>query len=222
MSAKRKSATHQPKRCPPVPPRTWDQGVFLSSTYVMTAEELEGAICASLWDHYVYGLCLDNGAVFYVGKGVGSRALDHAREAASGEDSEKAAYIRYIGDRLRYTLFLQCSDDIFAKGYEAYLIRGHHDVLTNVVVPSVAVIEKMLEPIDPMERAREELAAVDRYIERGMEECRRALLRVIAGCPPVIRSITDEELAWATGIEDGAQARIAILERLTEAEHGRQ
>ena len=198
--------------------RTWDQGVFLAAHCLMTEHEFAQSIKDSRWDHYVYGLCLDNGAVFYVGKGVKDRALDHAKSACHGDDSEKAQYIRFIGEKLRYTLFFQCSDDAYAKGYEAYLIRGHSDVLANIAIPSLAAIDKMLEPIDPQERDRATLQYVAELTQKAEKELRRDLLRIIAGCPPVMQTISYEELAWATGMESGAEARAAIHMRLVADE----
>ena len=202
------------------PKRTWDQGEFLAAKYLLTEQEFVSAVDASQWEHYVYGLCLDNGAVFYVGKGIGRRATDHAKIAMQGDLSEKSQYIRHIGPRLRYTLFLQCSDDVFAKGYEAYLIRGHHDVLCNLAIPSVQVFERMFEPIDPLQKALDDLARVEAYVKQADKECRRYLLSIIASCPAILDSIPDEDLAWATGLENGAVARLEIVSRLDEVEYG--
>ena len=198
--------------------RTWDVGVFLTAKYLLTAEQFAAAIEGSAWDHYVYGLCLDNGAVFYVGKGIRSRALDHEKQAAQGEQSEKCEYIRAIGQRLRYTLFFQCADDAYAKGYEAYLIRGHHDVLTNIVIPSTDAIYRMCEPVDPFAKEFEALRYVDEYIKRADRECRESMRDIIEGCPSVIHSLTDDTLAWVTGLKSGSAARAAIQRQLVEAQ----
>lgn len=192
----------------------------MAAKYLLTEQEFVSAVDASQWGHYVYGLCLENGAVFYVGKGIGRRATDHAKIAMQGDLSEKSQYIRHIGSRLRYTLFLQCSDDVFAKGYEAYLIRGHHDVLCNLAIPSVQVFERMFEPIDPLQKALDDLARVDAYVKQADKECRRYLLSIIASCPAILESIPDEDLAWATGLENGAVARLEIVARLEEVEYG--
>ena len=187
----------------------------------MTESEFVDAIVSSRMGHYVYGLCLDNGAVFYVGKGAGFRALEHAKSATQEDSSEKARYIKSIGDRLRYTIFMHCADDVFAKGYEAYLIRGHHEVLTNIIIPSVSIIDKMFDPVDPLKKALADLAFIDEKIKTGDRECRLGLLSIIFSCPSFLPKIPDSDLAWAAGIADGAKARIAIKEQLEAMTDGR-
>ena len=216
----RKSASHSKSAATTA--RTWDSGVFLSAKFLMTGPEFFEAIQSSRWPHYVYGLCLDNGAVFYVGKGTNCRALDHAREAIRGEQSEKAEYIRRIGDKLRYTIFFQCEDDVFARGYEAYLIRGHHDVLANVAIPSTAVIDQMFKPLDLIQKAFSSITAIEEIIERGDRTNRKALLSVIADCPAVLASLDDETISWATGITDGRVARAEVRRKILEIAHGCQ
>ena len=193
----RNAATVVAKNESDIPERTWDKGVFLPARFIATEDEFKILIQNSLWDHYVYGLCLDNGAVFYVGKGVGNRAIEHSKNAANGDDSEKSRYIRHIGDRIRYTLFFQCSDDAFARGYEAYLIQMHHDVLTNIAPASSAAFEKMFQPVHPFLKALDDLEYVDRYIKRADAECRASMRSIIAKCPEVVKTMTEEEIAWA-------------------------
>lgn len=178
------------------PIRTWDKGVFLASKFTCTGEEFSELIKASKWEHYVYGLCLDNGAVFYVGKGVGTRALEHAKEAYRGDDSEKCQYIRAIGPRLRYTIFLQCSDSDYALGFEAYLIHGHHDVLTNIAPASEAAFQRMFQPLDPIRRELDALEYVGRYLDRANTECRESMKALISKCPAIEGTLSPEELEW--------------------------
>ena len=170
--------------------------MFLAAQLLCTGYEFAKLIKSSQWDHYVYGLCLDNGAVFYVGKGVGDRALDHAKEAAKGDDSEKSRYIREIGEKIRYTIFLQCSDGDFALGYEAYLIHGHHDVLTNIASASDIAFQRMFQPVDPIRRDLDSLAYVDRYVKNANAECRASMRSIIDGCPAIEQTLTKEELEW--------------------------
>lgn len=193
----RNAAVVAPQQEAGIPERTWDTGVFLPARFTATEDEFKILIENSLWDHYVYGLCLDNGAVFYVGKGVGARAFEHAKNAASGDDSEKSRYIRHIGGRIRYTLFFQCSDDAFARGYEAYLIHLHHDALTNIAPASSAAFEKLFQPVDPFLKALDDLNYIDRYIKRADAECKSSMRSIIAKCPEVVKTMTEEEISWA-------------------------
>jgi len=209
----------------PAPPRSWDVGVFLSATYLMDEQEFSRAIKASPWEHYVYGLCLDNRAVFYVGKGVRGRALEHAKAAARGDDSEKAAYIRQIGPRLRYTLFYQTHDEAYALAYEAYLIQGHHDVLTNVVVPTYEGIERAFTPKSPMQQLIDsviKLIEVEKIIKAGDQQCKRAMQAIINDCPQVISTLTDDDLAWALDHTDGAFVRQRLQKLMKEGACGCQ
>lgn len=192
-----KSAKAKPRNgAKVVASRTWDKGVFLASAFTATEKEFAELLKASKWDHYVYGLCLDNGAVFYVGKGTGDRALDHAKEAIRGDDSEKSQYIRKIGPRLRYTLFLQCSDSAYALGYEAYLIHGHRDVLTNIAPASDAAFQRMFVPLDPALRDLDVLESIGRYIKKADAECRAAMKTLISKCPAIEGTLCPEELQW--------------------------
>lgn len=122
--------------------------------------------------------------------------MEHAKQAAKGDQSEKAEYIRNIGSRLRYTVFLQCEDDAFARGYEAYLIHGHHDVLTNIAPASLAAIERMFVPICPFRKSLADLAAITKMLQQADQECKDAMSRIIAGCPEVIRKLSADDLLW--------------------------
>ncbi len=221
-AARKKAAGVAVTAYKPPPKRRWDVGHFLTARDLLTADQFAAAIDKSAWDHYVYGLCLDNGAVFYVGKGIRDRALDHEKQARQGEQSEKSDYIRYIGPRLRYTLFLQCQDDAYAKGYEAYLIQGHHDVLTNIVIPSVDVFHRMFQPIDQFEQSLQVLRQIGEYVEKADQECRFAMAKVIAGHPPIINTLTDDDLAWFAGSQDGAAVRAQIKNYMAEVQYGGQ
>lgn len=170
--------------------------MFLAAKFICTEPDFAALIKHSKWDHYVYGLCLDNGAVFYVGKGTKNRAIEHSKEAAHGDGSEKSTYIRAIGDRLRYTLFLQCLDGDFALGYEAYLIHGHHDVLTNIAPASEAAFQRMFQPVDPIRRDLDALAYVGNYIKRADAECRASMKSIIEKCPEIWETLTPEEIEW--------------------------
>ena len=79
-------------------------GMGPEMAYLMTAKEAASEVAAHRWPHYVYALCSDTGAAFYVGKGAGPRLLAHAAEAAAGGDSAKCQMIRRAGDRLRLKL----------------------------------------------------------------------------------------------------------------------
>ena len=92
--------------------------------------------------------------------------------------------------------------------------------MCNLAIPTVQVIERMCEPIDPLQKALDGLARIDAYVKQADKECRRYLLSIIASCPAILESIPDEDLAWATGLENGSVARLEIVSRLDEVEYG--
>lgn len=195
-------------------------GYGMGAKMLMTGTELSATIASSNWDHYVYGLCDPHGYTFYVGKGVRDRALAHAIDAEAGCDSEKAEAIRSLGDNLRYTIYLQCQDDTFALGYEACLINAFHDVLTNIVIPSDEVIDRMFIPVDPMMAMRASFRQIDSILKSGDRDCRLAMLSIISDCPEILPKISDADLAWVMGTADGAAARNSIEKQLEAIKNG--
>lgn len=197
-------------------------GYGMGAKMLMTGPELLATIASSNWDHYVYGLCDPDGYTFYVGKGVRDRALAHATDAENGCNSEKSEAIRSLGEKLRYTIYLQCQDDTFALGYEACLINAFHDVLTNVVIPSDEVIDRMFIPVDPMMSIRKTFKEIDAILEKGDLDCRRSMLSIISGCPEILPKISNDDLAWVMGMDDGAAARASIEKQLETIKNGSQ
>lgn len=102
-------------------------------------------IAALEWSYYVYALCDDTGAAFYIGKGRGDRLFQHAIDAAEGESSAKCDAIRGLGERLRFALLLVCEDEPYALGFEAMTIRQHFNALTNKVNGAESAIARMAE-----------------------------------------------------------------------------
>ena len=46
-------------------------------------------------------------------------------------------------------------------------------------------------------KALDDLEYVDRYIKRADAECRASMRSIIAKCPEVVKTMTEEEIAWA-------------------------
>jgi transcriptional regulator with XRE-family HTH domain len=84
--------------------------------------------------YYVYTLAKPDGTVFYIGKGIGKRIIQHEYEARKGIQSAKCDVIREIwatgGEvvKTKHGEFVKESD---ALSYERYLIKTHRDTLTN-------------------------------------------------------------------------------------------
>jgi hypothetical protein len=84
--------------------------------------------------HFVYVLCRPNGQPFYVGKGVGNRALHHAADARTTSWlSHKLNVIRTIhrsGNPISYFLDSFHEEEIEAHARERFLIQsiGRHDL----------------------------------------------------------------------------------------------
>lgn len=151
--------------------RTSKDGTHVSTDLLYTSDEIKAHIKKHRWNHYVYGLCLDIGLVFYIGKGTGSRLLDHAKDAKKGDPSQKAQVIRAIGDRLRYTIFMCCADDRYALGAEAHAIRVNSDCLLNVVIPSESLIHAMHAPVTEYEVAMEVALSAQMMIAELIAQC---------------------------------------------------
>lgn len=117
-------------------------GVYLTAQNVLTREEMQRHLNSQRWKHYVYGLCVDEGLMFYVGKGTGMRALHHEGQSDKSE-SRKNAAIKACGSRLRYSIIACCETDNYAAGLEAMILINNHDVLTNIAPGSYAAIERM-------------------------------------------------------------------------------
>lgn len=85
--------------------------------------------------HYVYVLCRSDGTPFYVGKGVGTRCLQHEAEARNTEKlTHKLNVIRAIarrGELVRYCVESTFETETEAHARERYLIAlfGRHDQL---------------------------------------------------------------------------------------------
>lgn len=157
-------------------------GMGPEMAYLMTAKEAASEVAAHRWPHYVYALCSDTGAAFYVGKGAGPRLLAHAAEAAAGGDSAKCQMIRRAGDRLRYAIFLVCQDEAFAAGVEAWLINAFYDDLTNIKPGSAAACLAALQPLDPYQIAIAKLEDTLRMLDEAQEATDRAARRAAARC----------------------------------------
>lgn len=129
-----------------------------ASGLLMTEKEARAYIKSIGWRHYVYGLCLSDGTVFYVGKGVQDRMLQHKVEARANGSSAKCQQILAAGDDLRYTVFLSCQDDCFAAGYESHLILRHGKSLTNIASGSEKLLEQMFTGANASGAAHEQKA----------------------------------------------------------------
>lgn len=143
-------------------------------------ESAMAAMVAALrWPHYVYALCSETGAAFYVGKGVGDRAFHHRREAQAGGDSEKCKVIRALGPRLRYCLFAACQDDDWATMLESVLINADYPSLTNIRPGSASsvlgAIYQDQEQRDLALNVERLKAAINKMIDR-QAEAERALV----------------------------------------------
>lgn len=115
---------------------------------VLTEREMRAQVAGLKWPHYVYALCEPDGSIFYIGKGAGDRAFDHASEARRGGTSPKCQWIRYIGDHLRYSLLLACRDHAFAVGFEAGMLHNERGLLLNRQPARLSCIERMFDPVD--------------------------------------------------------------------------
>lgn len=127
------------------------QGDRLVATWTMCRSEVKDYLLKKKWPSYVYGLCLQDGTVFYVGKGTGARVLMHEVEAEAGCQSDKCSLIREIKNQLRYTIFLSCADGDFAGGFEAKMLLAHKDRLKNIAKGSDKLAERMFQPVYPMD-----------------------------------------------------------------------
>lgn len=115
--------------------------------------------------HYVYTLAYPNGRVFYVGKGIGQRILEHETEARRGVKSEKCDIIRDIwakgGEVVKRNVGLFASDEEALK-YEHHLISSL-DGLVNVSRGSGDFSEVAVSPEDQ----RMFGASIRRFTEDG-------------------------------------------------------
>ena len=136
-------------------------GRYVQAVFLLTPEEMQATLKANQWGHYVYGLCIPDGTVFYVGKGTAYRALDHAREADGGNQSFKSAFLRNLGSRLRYTIFLSAADDSYSAGVEAIILQQHSDSLLNIMPGSQLAIDEMHIPPSPLKRTKIMLAEME-------------------------------------------------------------
>lgn len=171
---------------------------LLSAKYLLTKDEMRQQVKQHRWPNYVYGLCDSSGAVFYIGKGVGSRALEHEREAAKGADSRKCRAIRAYNDRLRYTIFVVCEDETYAAGYEALLIRQNLGVLTNEADGSTAAIERMFAPPvpkDPCLKALADLNAALNMLDEMAARTERDARRHVALYPWTAKDLFPDEVS---------------------------
>lgn len=134
----------------------------------LTEHEMRAQLARLAWPHYVYALCETDGAIFYIGKGYGDRAFDHALEARRGGASPKCQYIRHLGDRVRYAVLLACRDDAFALGFEAAQLLHHRGTLLNLQPPRLSAIERMFDPAD--ERVETLLLLLDVFRQIGEME----------------------------------------------------
>jgi hypothetical protein len=117
-----------------------DAGTGFVIGHALDEAAMREVVAALQWPHYVYVLCSQAGAVFYVGKGSGTRVFDHRKEADSGVQSEKCRVIRALGDRLRYGLYAACQDHDWAVMLESLLIACDYDNLTNIKPGTAASI----------------------------------------------------------------------------------
>lgn len=154
---------------------------YVVSRSMLTEGEMRKELSGHQWPHYVYALCVpykDHGVVFYVGKGVGDRVFDHVRQARQGSGSKKSKIIRLFGDRIRFSVLAVCSDDRYASGLEAIIIRNNKDCLLNVANGSMSAIEKMFAPMTLLEQSLLLCDQTKRDLDRQMEECNRVLDRL--------------------------------------------
>lgn len=117
-----------------------DAGTGFVIGHALDEAAMREVVAGLQWPHYVYVLCSEAGAVFYVGKGTGARVFDHRKEAEAGVQSEKCRVIRALGDRLRYGLFAACQDDDWAVMLESLLINSDYDNLTNIKCGTAASV----------------------------------------------------------------------------------
>ena len=158
---------------------------------LMTAAEAAKEVAAHRWPFYVYALCSDTGAAFYIGKGTGHRMLAHAAEAADGGDSAKCKMIRAAGQRLRYAVFMVCQDEAFAVGIEAWLINACYEELTNIKPGSAAACMAALQPIDPQQLAIAQIESTLEILEEASAAIDRAAKRAAARCATT-RAVLEE------------------------------
>ena len=131
---------------------------------VVDAQGMRDQLRTLKWPHYVYALCDQDGAGFYVGVGQGPRVFAHLAEAKAGGKSLKCRLIRHFGDRLRFALVF-CTDwRPYALALEAYLIREFRGNLTNVENGSPRLMAGWFDPRDEsLHSLRLLQAAMDKF-----------------------------------------------------------
>lgn len=152
---------------------------YAAAPWAVNETEIRQQLAAHRWPFYVYALCADDGAIFYIGKGQRTRLLDHLATAADGQPGTKHEAIRALGDRVRFAILLSCTDEDAAKAAEAFHIDACWELgtLTNqrreTVASVVASIERE-EPespaatlVDTLRILEEASAAVDRAAARA-------------------------------------------------------
>lgn len=125
---------------------TGKRAATLVADWAVEETTMRAQLGAMQWGHYVYALCDEAGAAFYIGKGRGDRLFQHSKDAATGRAGAKYEQIRALGAGLRYAILLACKDDPYALGFEALLIRQHFPCLTNETNGSETAIARMNKP----------------------------------------------------------------------------
>ena len=171
----------------------------MTAQYLMTETQARDSINGHKWRHYVYGLCRDDGLVFYIGKGVDGRLFDHAKEANTGGNSEKCKYIRAIGDQLRFTIFIHCEDDPYAAGYEAFLLSANTDCLLNIAPASKPALENMFKPVGIFQKAMATIEETQLLINEMQADVDNSMRNLAKKYPHLISEFDEKNVLRVNG-----------------------